>query len=386
MKTIITILASFLTTILVAQTNQQIVDQLLSEQSHYNFTVQTPNATTVHYSFWSGRLKYSELYSADYLEFRSREVLKLFNSQPQFFGLQSIAKGSVEDAGNLIAKPCSYPFNGKEYKAIEKIVISINNLSEEFSGCVWIVTYKLRNDAPMTATWPYNTYSVGYSAVTTNFFSGSLVPQQLDASASYETTLGTTRIFANARYDSLPQLFTVIVYDDVQPLTKHSTANAPLCFGSTDSYGKYVHVQKVNADARLFQPVRANSCSTPPQQEQPVITDQTAEFWSNADSLLVSFFDNGTEDGDRVAISVNGQLLLPDFNLTNDEQGFVIPNSHPTHIELKVLDEGYASPCTVTFKVQEYKKKFGKKKEWGPYDLKGKVHNPKYNKLKVTIN
>ncbi|RYY30349.1 MAG: hypothetical protein EOO04_05025 [Chitinophagaceae bacterium] len=73
--------------------------------------------------------------------------------------------------------------------------------------------------------------------------------------------------------------------------------------------------------------------------------DKTIE-WSS-DSLVIEIWDNSQPDGDRISLSFNDQLLIPEYTLIRDKKIFQIALSTlPATIRIKALNEGSQSPNT----------------------------------------
>lgn len=369
--------------------NEDIVNTLIFELRHYQRTNATPLVSVEQNkrspAWISKDLNYV---GPDYLEYRSREVLQLFNQQPQFFRLKQIQKADIATAGILIAE-MEYDITSKKEKdTYKQIISSTNTIGDYFDGCAWLITYEINPDLTMLEDWGH---IEGYSAVFTSFFTGSMT-----ITDERSSTLGTHRI--SGSIDALhlktsPQEITVIVYDDVHVLTKNIslTTYAPLCWGGGGKDSRYIHMQQLRSVESVFRPVRKSPCETlpgfVPQNEQPLFTDTSAVFTSTADTLYVSMYDNGMIDGDIISVTVDDSLIIPQYTLQRLEKGVLISTKNTTEstIEIRALAEGTSRPCTVTFFVEEM---IEEGKRWGPYSLDGWIEHPIFgtkDRLSITI-
>lgn len=398
MKRIIVVALLLICVCARAQNQEEIVNTLIKEKGHYQKNI-LEQGTSVSLnaalnssiaSFWKRNKKEEFIPTGDYLEYRSREVLELINSQPQFFKLKFLQQTSVEDVVGLIESYNLLTYS-KEKKNAVKIENGTRSFGENFSGCVWLVTYEFVKDSIAESTWHVESMwphtLIGYSAAYTNFFCGRRTC--VSREENWELVLGTYKLPVDIPLFRKNNTVTIVVYDDVRVVGKKSGSfYAPLCFGAGDLFldgEKILHVQEVSAEERIFPPIRISPCNTLPgkQLPEPIVNANSATFWSTADSLQISFFDSGLlVDGDAIGVAINGVTVLSELELTKEEMGFNIANKNITNISLKVMNEGTAPPCTVTFKVRE----LPDGKVWGPYDLGDQIYGTVGNTLTITLN
>ncbi|MEG1980390.1 MAG: hypothetical protein RR060_06660 [Victivallaceae bacterium] len=68
--------------------------------------------------------------------------------------------------------------------------------------------------------------------------------------------------------------------------------------------------------------------------------------------IILEAWDNATEDGDRVDISLNDNPPIKNFSLTNAKKKLnLVLKSGENNINVKALNEGSASPNTAAFRV-----------------------------------
>lgn len=100
-------------------------------------------------------------------------------------------------------------------------------------------------------------------------------------------------------------------------------------------------------------PVWAQPPVAPPRP--PVPQDPPADVTLNKRQVSVKFWDDNVEDGDRIRVRVNGQVVpgLEDLRLRNKGDSFTLtlqPGANTISIE--ALDTGTQGPCTAAFQLE----------------------------------
>ncbi len=94
----------------------------------------------------------------------------------------------------------------------------------------------------------------------------------------------------------------------------------------------------------------------PSQPSQPTASASSSQGLSDVTvgsrNVTVSFWDHGSEDGDRIDINLNGQPLRQNISLTKAKQSFnVTLQSGTNQFGVKALNEGSASPNTASVEI-----------------------------------
>ncbi|MBF0437260.1 MAG: S8 family serine peptidase [Magnetococcales bacterium] len=82
-------------------------------------------------------------------------------------------------------------------------------------------------------------------------------------------------------------------------------------------------------------------------------TQQLSDVTVNQPNVTIKFWDHGSEDGDRIAIWVDNDLIESDLTLTKSGQSYSLPISKGTSrtITIKALNVGTSSPNTATVSI-----------------------------------
>ena len=84
--------------------------------------------------------------------------------------------------------------------------------------------------------------------------------------------------------------------------------------------------------------------------------DETLSLFAKSDKIKLTLYDGGKEDGDKIAITVNGKYMLSNYEAKNEKK-IVLINivDSITSVKIKALNEGLIAPNTVVVEIEDGK-------------------------------
>lgn len=99
--------------------------------------------------------------------------------------------------------------------------------------------------------------------------------------------------------------------------------------------------------------------------DYPVINQDLGTIHTNSDNVYIIYRDYQHPDGDRVSISMDGEVVLPNITLTRQYKSSLFPLKLGFNkLEITALNQGDSGPNTANFKIYDDDKLLLSAKEW----------------------